>query len=68
MWKEKSVQNFSTLRYQFLLLFQVKTVSHDSGQLMKILHTVNSLVYNQSLFLDVQPYVSLIEPSFLFNI
>ena len=41
-----------------IFLFQVKTVSHDSSQLMKILHTINSLVYNKSLFLEVQPFVS----------
>ena len=39
-------------------------MSHDASQLMKILHTVNSLVYNKSLFMEVQPFVSIPDENF----
>ena len=38
--------------------FQVRMVSHDITQLMKLLHTVQALVSNTSLYLEPKPYVS----------
>lgn len=38
----------------------VKTVSHDICQLTKLLHTVKALINNTSLYLEPQPYLSLL--------
>ena len=37
---------------------QVKAVSHDVSKLTLLMRTVESLVQNQALFLETQPYVS----------
>ena len=37
---------------------QVKTVSHDAGQVTRLLHTVRALVSNRSLYFEPKPYVS----------
>jgi len=43
---------------------QVKTVSHDTTQLVRLLRTVQALVTNPALHLDSKPYVSVIKHSF----
>ena len=38
-------------------LLQVRTVSHDTAQLIRLLHTVKALVTNMHLYLEPKPYV-----------
>lgn len=38
----------------------IKTVNHDTTQLMKLLHTVKSLISNPTLFLEPKPYLNLL--------
>lgn len=44
--------------HTFICPCQVKAVSHDVSKLTLLMHTVESLVQNQALFLETQPYVS----------
>lgn len=44
----------------------VQAVSHDTRQLTKLLYTIQSLLYNGSLFLEAQPYLPLLLQSVQF--
>ncbi|KAL4237458.1 histone H3 acetylation [Mactra antiquata] len=52
--------NISPLLSHFVsfISMKVKTVSFDLRQLNKLLYMIQSLVFNSSLFLDAQPYLS----------
>lgn len=50
------------------LCVQVKTVSHDTSQLSRLLYTVKALVSNKTLFLEPKPYVHITIVLYFFHV